>query len=170
MRWAGGLPRSGFVQQTAPRRRPNLRGFCGFAALHFITKTTPAWSLVSRALSKHMNKYAYFIMTLFPLSATAEVSDKMFTQQELWLSGLLTGLGAAVFIRWSTWLNLLGVPLAALFLYFAYDTLAQSDIGSAIIQEQGTPYIFALYGSAILVVVGVLIGNFLNKVKVSRSA
>ncbi len=110
-----------------------------------------------------MNKYSYFLITLFPLSAAAEVSDKMVTQQELWLSGLLTWLVIAVFIRWSTWLNLLGVPLAALFLYFAYDTLAQPDIGSAIIQEQGTPYILALYGSAILVVIGVLIGNFLNK-------
>ena len=94
----------------------------------------------------------------------------MATQPGLWLSGLLAGLVVAVCIRWSKWANLIGVPLAALFLYSAYDTLAQPDIGPAIIQEQGTPYILALYGSAILVVIGVLIGNYLNKVKVSRSA
>lgn len=117
-----------------------------------------------------MKNYIYFLIILFPVSAVAEVSDKMATQQSLWLSGLLAGFVVAVCIRWSKWLNLVGVPLAVLFFYFAYDTLAQPDIGSAIIQEQGTPYILALYGSAILVVIGVLIGNYLNKVKVSRSA
>jgi CBS-domain-containing membrane protein len=117
-----------------------------------------------------MKKYTYFLILLFPISAAAEVSDKMATQQGLWLSGLLTGLVVAVCIRWSKWTNLIAIPLAVMFLYFAYDTLAQPNIGPAIIKEQGTPYIVALYGSAILVVIGVLIGNSLNKLKVSSSA
>ncbi|BCD99590.1 hypothetical protein [Marinagarivorans cellulosilyticus] len=51
------LPRSGLVQQTAPRRRPNLRSFCGFRCTQFTTKSSPAWALVSRALGslKYMN-------------------------------------------------------------------------------------------------------------------
>ncbi|MCG8512052.1 MAG: hypothetical protein MI741_22785, partial [Rhodospirillales bacterium] len=54
-------------------------------------------------------------------------------------------------------------PVAILFFYLAYDTLAQPDIGPAIVKEQGKPYIFALYGSSILVLIGVVIGNLLGR-------
>ena len=94
----------------------------------------------------------------------------MATQPGLWLSGLLAGLVVALGIRWSKWLNIIGLPLAALFFYFAYDTLAQPDIGPAIIKEQGKPYIMALYGAAVLVFIGVVTGNYLNKVKVHSNA
>ena len=110
------------------------------------------------------------LLLLFPLTVNAEVSDKMATQPDLWLSGLLVGVLIAAGIRWSKWLNLVGLPLTALFVYFAYDTLAQPDIGPAIIREQGGHYIVALYGSASLALIGVLIGNYLFKVKVTRNA
>ena len=112
----------------------------------------------------------FFVVLIIPLTSQAEVSDKMATQSGLWLSGFIAGALLAVFIRWSRWANIIGLPLIALFFYFAYDTLAQPDIGPAIIREQGAPYIVALYGSAVLVLVGLLVGNYLYKVKTVRNA
>src|SRR5690606_28471339 len=39
-----------------------LRDFCGFAALHFITKTAPACALVSRALGEKEARMKQFIL------------------------------------------------------------------------------------------------------------
>jgi hypothetical protein len=110
-------------------------------------------------------KKIIFLLPLIPSNVYAEVSDKMPTQPGLWITGLITGAIVALLLRWSKWLNILAAPLVLLFFYFAYDTLAQPDIGPAIIKEQGTPYIIALYGSAVLVLVGTVVGNILNKVK-----
>lgn len=87
----------------------------------------------------------------------------MATQPGLWASGLITGIILTLGIKWSKWVNLVGIPLAALFFYVAWDTLRQPYIGPAILKEQGTPYIIALYGSAGLVATGVVLGNYLNK-------
>ena len=105
------------------------------------------------------------LLLLLPVSAIAEVSDKMATQPGLWFSGLIAGILVAAAVRWTKWLNLIGVPLVVLFFYFAYDTLAQPNIGPAIIREQGVPYIIALYGSAVLVLLGLIAGNYLRKPK-----
>lgn len=98
-------------------------------------------------------------------SASAEVSDKMASQPGIWVSGVVVGILLTLGIRWSRWGNLVGVPVAAGCFYFAWDTLNQPHIGPAIIKEQGTPYIIALYGSAALVAMGVLLGNYLNKLR-----
>ncbi len=110
-------------------------------------------------------KKIIFLLSLVPLNVYAEVSDKSPTQSGLWITGLITCAVVTLLLRWSKWLNILAAPLVLLFFYFAYDTLAQPDIGPAIIKEQGTLYITALYGSAVLVLVGVIVGNVLNKVK-----
>jgi len=101
-------------------------------------------------------------------SAAAEVSDKMASQPGTWVSGVVVGILLALGIRWSKWGNLAGVPVAAGFFYFAWETLHQPHIGPAIIKEQGTPYIIALYGSAVLVAMGVLLGNYLNNLKARK--
>lgn len=111
---------------------------------------------------KEMKRVAIF-MFLVPIDVLAEVSDKMATQLELWITGLISSIVLAVMLRWSKWLNIIAIPVTALFFYFSYDTLTQPYIGPAIIKEQGNPYIFALYGSAVLVLMGVFIGNLLNK-------
>ena len=111
-----------------------------------------------------MNRVLFFLL-LCPLVAYAEVSDKMATQPELWVQGGLVGCVLAAAIRWSKWVNLIGLPLVVLFFYLAYDTLAQPDIGPAIINEQGSPYIIALYGSATLVLLGVAAGNYMFRAK-----
>lgn len=110
-------------------------------------------------------KIIIYPLVLTPLNVCAEVSDKMPTQSGLWITGLVGGTVAALLLRSSKRLNILAVPLVLLFFYFAYDTLAQPDIGPAIIKEQGTPYVMALYGSAVLVLMGIIVGNVLNKMK-----
>ncbi|GGY59375.1 hypothetical protein GCM10011297_34910 [Bacterioplanes sanyensis] len=111
-----------------------------------------------------MNRYA-IALVLLPNSALAEVSDKIASQPSLWVSGALLSSILAVSIRWSSWLNLAGLPLVALLFYSAWNTLNQPYIGPAIIEEQGLPYVFALYGSAVLTGLGLLLGNYLNKLK-----
>ena len=97
----------------------------------------------------------------FSLPAFAEVSDKMNSQAGLYFSGLLAGGLLLLLVRWSIWANIIAVPLVGLFFYFAYETLADPFVGPAIIQEQGVSYVFALYGSAALVLVGAVYGNYL---------
>ena len=114
---------------------------------------------------KHMNRLI-LVLLAFPVSALAEVSDKMPTQSGLWVSGVAVGGFLTFAIRWSKWVNLIGLPLVGLFFYLAWDTLRQPYIGAAIINEQGKLYIVALYGSAILVTIGVALGNYLNTLRV----
>ncbi|MDM5272265.1 hypothetical protein PGH07_08735 [Sulfurovum sp. zt1-1] len=106
-----------------------------------------------------------FILTLLIISCNtyAEVSDKIPSQEGLWLSGTIVGIVLVILLRWTKWINILAIPLTAIFFYFAYDTLIEPDIGSAIIKEQGKPYVMALYGSATLVLLGVIFGNILYK-------
>lgn len=111
-----------------------------------------------------MNRVLFFILSC-PLVAYAEVSDKMATQPELWAQGAVVGCILGVAIRWSKWVNIVGFPIVALFFYLAYDTLAQPDIGPAIIKEQGSSYIVALYGSATLALIGLAIGNYMFRGK-----
>lgn len=106
-----------------------------------------------------------FVFLVLPTPALAEVSDKMATQPGLWVSGGIVGIVLVWGIWKSKWVNFVGAPLAVLFFYFAWDTLRQPDIGPAIIKEQGSAYILALYGSAVLVVLGVVLGNYLNRLK-----
>jgi hypothetical protein len=108
-------------------------------------------------------KRSVAILLLVPVSVFAEVSDKMATQSELWITGLVGGIVLSAMVRWSKWLNFLAIPIVVLFFYLAYDTLAQPYIGQAIVKEQGKPYIYALYGSSIIVLTGVVIGNILGK-------
>jgi len=111
-----------------------------------------------------MRKIAIIIL-LLPYKIFAEVSDKMASQSELWLFALIFSISLGFLLRWSKWINIVALPFTILFYYYAYDTIAQPDIGPAIIQEQGKIYIFALYGSASLVFLGVCIGNILNLFK-----
>lgn len=101
----------------------------------------------------------YIVLLLLPLPALAEVSDKMPSQQNLWLSGLVLAVAMGFAVRRSRWFNLLAWPLVMMFFYGAYDLLNQADVGLAIVHEQGGAYVFASYGSAVLVLVGVVVGN-----------
>ena len=93
----------------------------------------------------------------------AEVSDKMPTQQEIWLTGIIVSFVFIILLRWAKWINILAIPLTILFFYFAFDTLTQPDIGPAIVKEQGKTYILALYGSTTSVLLSVIVGNILNR-------
>lgn len=106
-------------------------------------------------------KKLIFAFLIISCNTYAEVSDKIPSQQGLWVSGVTIGIVLIILLRWTRWINILAIPLTLFFFYFAYDTLIQPDIGSAIIEEQGKSYVIALYGSATLVLLGVMLGNIL---------
>lgn len=108
------------------------------------------------------------LLLLLPFPVFAEVSDKMPSQQNLWVTGLVLAVCLGLAVRWSTWANLFAWPLAGLFFYGAYDLLTQADVGPAIMREQGSAYMIAAYGSAVLVLVGVIAGNLLRRRKLNR--
>ncbi len=68
-----------------------------------------------------------------------------------------------VLIRWSIWFSVLGVITILLFSVISYQTLSDPCVGPAIIKEQGMPYIFASYGSVLLMAVGFFAGLTLNR-------
>ena len=93
----------------------------------------------------------------------AEVSDKMASISHLWIQGFVGAIILFVLIRWSIWFSILGVVIVFLFSVISYQTLSDPFVGTAIIKEQGTPYIFATYGSVLLMAVGCLAGLILNR-------
>ena len=111
-------------------------------------------------MRRHMNKSVIYLL-LVSNSAYAEVSDKIPTQSSIWLAGISIGLLLVLLLVWSKWINVLAIPIVIFFFMFAFGTL-HSDIGPAIIKEQGVPYIVALYGSASFAFVCLVLGNILR--------
>ncbi|WP_444886891.1 hypothetical protein [Microbulbifer sp. JMSA008] len=108
-------------------------------------------------------KYIVPLLSLFPLPALAEVSDKMTSIPVMWAQGAVGAIILMFLIRRFIWASVLGFLVVAFFTYASYATFDNPHIGPAIIKEQGTPYIVAAYGSAALMAVGLCWGIFLNR-------
>ena len=89
----------------------------------------------------------------------------MATQTELWLAGATVGSVLMAGIAWKSWINYLATPIMILFFYAAYSTLSEPFIGPAVVREQGISYILALYGSGAIVLIALLAGNYIRKVR-----
>ncbi|WP_185976639.1 hypothetical protein [Catenovulum sediminis] len=112
-----------------------------------------------------MNKLLTFAILFISFSTVAEVSDKMATIPELWLQGFLFGVPVYFLTIWRKGFVVLGISFTVFFAYAAYETLSDPYIGVGIIQEQGTPYIIASYGAAVIIALCSALGLIKNKAK-----
>ncbi|MDR2208134.1 MAG: hypothetical protein LBE22_04085 [Azoarcus sp.] len=113
-----------------------------------------------------LKKYAFTMaICLAPAIAFAEVSDKVPTLCSVWIIGVSAALvcfAASYFLRWYGMIVAV-FPLAL----FAIDLidLHFSDVGRALYIEQGATYFIQSYLAAFLVLIGAVVGLFLNKKK-----
>ncbi|WHI53005.1 hypothetical protein P3339_09655 [Microbulbifer sp. MLAF003] len=108
-------------------------------------------------------KYIVPLLSLFPLPALAEVSDKMTSIPVMWIQGAVGAIVLLLVIRRFIWASAFGALVVAFFTYASFATFDDPHIGPAIIKEQATPYIVAAYGSAVLMGVGLCCGIYLNR-------
>ena len=122
---------------------------------------TPAVQLIVRCL-RHMRLILVALST-FPVSALAEVSDKMATIPQLWVQGAIGSLALLLLVRLSRWFALPGAAVVAFLGIGSYETFADPFVGPAILHEQGTPYLASSYGSVALMAAGLIVGFAPNR-------
>ena len=115
-----------------------------------------------------MNKLISFAFIFWSFDALAEVSDKMATIPELWLHGIVFGLGIYFLIRWRIGFILLAILFITFFAYAAFSTLSDPHVGVAVIREQGTPYIIASYSAPVIITICSVLGVIKNRRKLKR--
>lgn len=98
------------------------------------------------------------MLLLRPAALLAEVSDKIPTQSELWLTGAVVAALGYVAWRWRLWAGLGLLVLAAPFALQGVAVLAEPDIGPHAIREQGIPYVVASGACALLATAGMAFG------------
>ena len=103
-----------------------------------------------------------FLLLPLPGHAYAEVSDKAASIPQIWLTYIAIGLAALLLGRLKLALGLVIFPIGLLLAYVNHDTLSDPFVGRALIAEQGSPYLFATYGGAILMLAMICIGIWLG--------
>jgi hypothetical protein len=107
-----------------------------------------------------------FILSLavifFPASAFAEVSDKMPSITRIWVQGAIVGGIGFLLACYRIWAGLIFGLVTVFFCIGTYDLISDPYVGPAIIAEQGKPYLFAVYGSIIMMSVSLIIGLYIR--------
>jgi predicted neutral ceramidase superfamily lipid hydrolase len=101
-------------------------------------------------------------LILLPSLALAEVSDKVPTISQLWSQGFIIGLIAFMGSIYRIWTGVISGLLALFFSFYISQILTDPFVGSAIINEQGTSYIIAVWGSIVLMIFLLTIGFVIN--------
>jgi hypothetical protein len=105
-----------------------------------------------------------------PVSAVAEVSDKILPLSRIWL---WSGLGAiAVFAAWRyrRWAGLLVSLPASMVPIATIAEVRDPYVGPAILEEQGWLYGASAYGSLSLIVVAALLGEYARRSSRAKAA
>ncbi|WP_133406889.1 hypothetical protein [Parashewanella tropica] len=111
-----------------------------------------------------MSKIIVIILLLvIAFDVSAEVSDKMPTITELWLHGVIFGIPTYLLIAWRKKFLILGILLTCFFATSSYETLNDPHVGVAVINEQGTPYIFASYSASVIIALCSVLGLIKNR-------
>ncbi|HEY6965364.1 MAG TPA: hypothetical protein VI407_09110 [Erythrobacter sp.] len=89
--------------------------------------------------------------------ALAELSDKIPTLTGLWCWAAGFTLAALLLALWRPAAGLLALPLAVLWAWGGHDMVSDAHLGPAILAEQGSDYVSAVYASAAAGVIGPLL-------------
>ena len=113
----------------------------------------------THALTRTLSATGLYLMTP---PAFAEVSDKILSVPGMWVQALLIGCAAILAGRFRWWL---GLPFMVLPIVIALSTFGLrhgSELGPAIIKEQGESYFLNFYASAFLAAAMVGIGIWMG--------
>lgn len=105
------------------------------------------------------------ILFLFPVTAYAEVSDKVPSILRLWGTGILLGVIGFLAIQYRKWAGAIVAVVAIFFCYIHHGIIVDEFVGPAVIKEQGSKYIISVYGSIGVMILPLIIGMFFNRKK-----
>lgn len=111
----------------------------------------------------NMNTHATLLLVLvLPISAWAEVSDKVPSIGFLLGQAAVFAAIAFVSARYRWWLALVGLAWGLMMLWGSVDLLSDPFLGQALRQEQGDKYFIFAFAGDIAVVLGALAGGVLG--------
>ena len=111
---------------------------------------------------KALSRSISLLLVLLPLPALAEVSDKVASVPQLWLTGVLAGVVAFLAGRYRVALGAILLPVSMFLIFAGLEPIRDPFVGPAIISEQGQTYVVAVYGSAIILLALHLAGLWLG--------
>ena len=88
------------------------------------------------------------LLVFAPSSALAEVSDKVATVPQLWLTAVLAGTTALLAARYRLLLGLALLPMSLFLVLATLEPINDPYVGPAVVSELGHSYVHAGYGSA----------------------
>ena len=91
-----------------------------------------------------------FLLLLLPLPAFAEVSDKVASIPQLWITAAVAGSVAFLAGRYRFVLGVVLFPISLLLILSVLEPVLDPFVGPAIVLEQGRSYLVAAYGSIAL--------------------
>ena len=103
-----------------------------------------------------------YLLLLLPLPAFAEVSDKVASIQQLWIAAAVAGFVAFLVARYQFALGLILLPVSVVLIISGLEPVRDPFIGPAVISEQGQAYVWAVYGSATILLALHLVGLWLG--------
>ena len=106
---------------------------------------------------------AAMLLLIAPGLAKAEVSDKIATIPELWVTAALAGSLLLLVSRAWVRAGVLLLPVTALLAYAALEPVLDPYVGPAILAEQGRTYFAVAYAAAALVVALHILGLWLGR-------
>ena len=99
---------------------------------------------------KAHQRLIFLLLILLPLPALAEVSDKVASIPQLWISGTLAGIVVFLASRYRFALGAILLPVSAFLVFAGLEPIRDPYVGPAIAAEQGQIYVVSVYGSAII--------------------
>ena len=100
----------------------------------------------------------FIAVSVLPLAAHAEVSDKVPSQLSLWVEALALSFLVIVLSRWRIWLSLVPAAVSGLLFYASWDTFRDPFLAAVIRSELGSGYEKLAYlASALPVLVAVIV-------------
>ena len=103
-----------------------------------------------------------YLLLLLPLPAFAEVSDKIASIPQLWITAAVVGLVAFLASRYRLALGLVLLPVSVLLILVGLEPVRDPFVGPAVIVEQGQTYVLAVYGSVTILLALHLCGLWLG--------
>ena len=96
------------------------------------------------------------LLLLFSTTVFAEVTDKLPTQESIWIEGIIFFGASFIAIRWHRIFNILGVLFLIWFFVFALDVY---ELWWPIYYEFGVTYYLSALAMGCLVIAGIVLGN-----------
>ena len=110
---------------------------------------------------KNFSRSVYLLL-LPPLPAFAEVSDKVASIPQLWITAAVAGVVAFLAGGYRFTLGLILLPVSAFLILAGLEPVRDPFVGPAVVSEQGQAYVVAAYGSAVILLLLHLAGLWLG--------